>query len=231
MASVGVRAETDDLRQYLRPPPQRVFALFENQRRRALPDDQSVAVAVKRPRSGLGAVVPGAGREQGVEDGDLGRTELLRAAGDHHVFLPVLYKFIGVADGQRTGRARRAGRNDAPGGPEMDRKVDARGLRHHLDVGRARHVLHFFGENYRVEIGERVDAAGGRAVGHPGTSVPEHRISQKPRLRQRLFGGVERHDRHRPHRPRHFAVVALGLDIAGRRAQPRLKALVFIEAS
>ena len=224
--SVGVRAEADDFGVNLRPTGNRPLALLEDERPRAVADDESVAIPVKGARRRLGRVVLPRSGEKRVEDGDLRHAELLRAARNHHVLPTERNRLVGLADCERTRRAGRPRRQNAPRRAEVNRQVHRRRLRHHLDVGRTRHVPHFAILDDGEEVRAGLNPARARAVGDAEPPALHDGIALKPRLAQRLFGRVERENRHGTHRADDLArVFGRTLEVR-RRPEARLQAAI-----
>ncbi|MNM80248.1 hypothetical protein D3C81_922140 [compost metagenome] len=226
VGAVAVGAVADDLGQHARATCLGVLQFLEHQRAGALTQHQAVAVRVERTRRGLGGVVARAGGEQRVENGRLGRIQLLAAAGQHRHLAARADRLVGVADALAAGRARAGGGQNAPRDAKEHPDIDRRGVRHHADVGGGADVLGGALGHHPAEVLDRGWRARGRAVGDAHLPARDDRMAGQAGIRQRGLAGQHRHQRDAAHGPRGLArVVSRQREWRHRRPELRVQAL------
>ena len=226
MGGVTVRRKADEFGVDPGAAGAGVLELLEHERASAFADHEAVTVGVEGTRRELGLVVAGAGSKERVEDRDLGGAELFGAARHHDVLIAVADGLPGVAD--RLG-ARRAGarcRDDAAGDAEEEARVDGRGVRHHLHVGRGGDAARVAVDDHLAEVGNGAGAARAGTVGDAGAAALDDRIVDEACLLEGELGRASRKERNAAHRADALARVVFGQpEVEDGRAKPGVESL------
>src|SRR6056300_693292 len=88
-----------------------MVATLEDERASTFPDNETIAIPIKRARRGFRAVVRRACRIESVEDSCLGGAQLFGAAGNHNVLRTITNRLECIADSLTT-RGAGAGRRE-----------------------------------------------------------------------------------------------------------------------
>lgn len=202
VAAIAVGAETDQFGVDGRATRQRMVELFQHQRAGAFAEHEAIAFGIERTRCHAWlVVVPGTGREQGVEHRGLG-VELFGAAGQHRDLATGLDRLVRIADALAARRAGAGRGDDATAESVEHADVDRRCVRHHADVGGRVDAFCGLLDQHAAELAERARRARRRAVQNAHAATGQQRIAEQAGIDQREFAGARRHQRDTAHAAR-----------------------------